>query len=86
MMTEAELKAGIERREQTIKGGLRAERNRANISQADCAAAIGANRATLSAWEQGAGSIGLEEAWRLADLFGITLDQLAGRNLMTAGT
>lgn len=83
-MTDSELKEAIERREQSIKGGLRAERNRVNISQADCAAAIGANRATVSSWEQGAGSIGLEEAWRLADLFGITLDQLAGRSLTGA--
>ena len=82
-MTESELKEAIARREQTIKGGLRAERNRANISQADCAEAIGAHRGTISAWEQGTGSIGLEEAWRLADLYGITLDQLAGRSLNT---
>lgn len=68
-----------EEREASIKGGLRAERNRANLSQKAVSEATGFNPSTISNWEQGAGSIGFEEAFALADLYGVSLDELAGR-------
>lgn len=68
-----------EQREERIKGGLRAERGRMGISQAELSRATGVNASTISGWESGNGSIGFEEAWMLADLYGIPLDQLAGR-------
>ena len=67
------------RRREQIKGGLRAERNRVNLSQAALGAAIHVPQSTISNWEKGDGSIGFEEALRLAEYYGITLDQLAGR-------
>lgn len=68
-----------EEREASIKGGLRAERNRANLTQKEVSELTGFNPSTLSNWEQGAGSIGFEEAFCLADLYGVSLDHLAGR-------
>ena len=62
-----------------IAGGLRAERNRAKLSQKEVADAIGANPSTVSAWENRAG-ISLEDACKLADLYGISTDKLAGRD------
>lgn len=63
----------------TIAGGLRAERNRAKLSQRDVADAIGANASTVSAWENRAG-VSLEDAWKLADLYHVSIDKLAGRD------
>ena len=74
-----------EEREARIKGGLRAERNRANLTQKDVSVATGFNTSTISNWEQGAGSIGFEEAFCLADLYGVSLDQLAGRTWSPQG-
>ena len=68
-----------EQREACIKGGLRAERNRADLTQKEVSDITGFNPSTLSNWEKGAGSIGFEEAFCLADLYGVSLDQLAGR-------
>ena len=61
-----------------ISGGLRAQRARVNISQKKLAETIGFNPATVSAWENRAG-ISLEDAWKLANYYGISLDELAGR-------
>ena len=68
-----------EEREASIKGGLRAERNRANLTQKEVSELTGFNTSTISNWEKGAGSIGFEEAFCLADLYGVSLDFLAGR-------
>ena len=72
-----------EERERRIKGGLRAERNRVDLSQKQVSDLTGYNTSTISNWEKGAGSIGFEEAYALADLYGVSLDQLAGRAFVT---
>ena len=69
-----------EERERSIKSGLRVERARAGVSQAALCEAIGVNPSTYSGWESRDGSIGFEEAWRIAEVYGISLDQLAGRS------
>lgn len=61
-----------------IAGELRAIRARKGAPQSAVASAIGANRMTVSAWER-MGCIGLADAWALADYYGVTLDELAGR-------
>lgn len=61
-----------------IAGRLRAFRAQADETQRAVADAIGVNKGTLSAWER-RGGIGLADAWRLADHYGVTLDELAGR-------
>lgn len=71
----------------SIVGSLRTERNSHGYTQRSLATAIGANESTVGAWEGGGGgSIGLEEAWRIADLYGISLDQLAGRDITLGAT
>lgn len=68
-------------RVKSIVGSLRTERNEHGYTQKSLAAAINVNDSTVNGWEGNGGSIGLEEAWRIADLYGISLDQLAGRDI-----
>lgn len=68
-------------RVKSIVGSLRTERSGHGYTQKSLASTIGVNESTISAWEGNGGSIGLEEAWRIADLYGISLDQLAGRDI-----
>lgn len=79
MKTKEQLEQERVQRVKTIKGSLAYERKQAGYTQRQASAEIGADPSTLGAWELGEGSIGFEQAWRLADLYGITLDQLAGR-------
>lgn len=63
---------------ETIAGELRAHRAKKNVTQREVAEAIGANQSTVGMWEQRAG-VSLEDAWKLADYYGVSLDELAGR-------
>lgn len=63
---------------ETIAGELRAHRAKKDVTQREVAEAIGANQSTVGMWEQRAG-VSLEDAWKLADYYGVSLDQLAGR-------
>lgn len=62
-----------------IAGELRAHRAKADISQSELANKTGFNQSTIGMWEQRAG-ISLENAWKLADFYGVSLDELAGRS------
>jgi transcriptional regulator with XRE-family HTH domain len=55
-------------------------RKRANIEQDAAAAHAGVKRQTLSAWERGLGEPTAIDLGKLADLYGLTLDQLVGRD------
>lgn len=66
-------------RVKSIKGSLAYERRQAGLTQAQVADEIGSDKGTIGSWELGDGSINFERAWALADLYGISLDQLAGR-------
>lgn len=68
-------------RVKSIVGSLRTERANHGYTQKSLASAINASESTVNGWEGNGGSIGLEEAWRIADLYGISLDQLAGRDI-----
>ena len=59
---------------------LRGYRARARLSQAELADKIGVHVNTITNWENGKGGIAFDKAWELADLFGVTLDELAGRH------
>lgn len=63
---------------EVIAGELRAHRAKKNVTQREVAEAVGANPSTVGMWEQRAG-VSLEDAWRLADYYGVSLDELAGR-------
>lgn len=58
---------------------LAVARARARLSQAAAAEAINVRKATLSGWETGAREPMAVDLQRLADLYGLTLDQLTGR-------
>ena len=47
-----------------------------NLSQGDLAEALGVSRQSVSKWETGQSVPDLDKIIRLADLFGITVDEL----------
>ncbi len=49
-------------------------------TQSLCASRIGVKQQMWSKWESGQNIPSTEYQWRIADLFGITLDQLCGRD------
>lgn len=57
--------------------GLRCERR---MTQQELAKAVGVSKASVSHWEVGTSQPSLSVALELAELFGCTLDQLAGRD------
>ena len=64
---------------ESIKWGLRKMRDRKGVRQADFAKVVGVAPSTASAWEN-QGSISFEDAWKAADYYGCSLDELAGRH------
>lgn len=56
--------------------GLRAEHK---LSQAELAEAVDVSTATVSNWESGECMPRFDTSIALADLFGVSMDQLAGR-------
>ena len=58
---------------------LAALRESNHLTQTELAAKVGATLRKVSAWERGETPIRLEDAAMIADVFGCTLDELAGR-------
>ena len=56
--------------------GLRAKKR---MTQAEVAEAIGVSTNTIVNYENGDGSVSYETAWKLADLYGVPLCDLGGR-------
>lgn len=83
-MTKTEVTMALTntQRVKSIVGSLRTERTGHGYTQNSLGEAIGVAGQTIHSWEGDGGSIGLEEAWRIADLYGISLDQLAGRDIV----
>lgn len=67
-----------ERRDR-IAGKLRAHRAEANLSQAQVAKAVDMDKASIGRYEQGVACADLETAWDMANLYGVSLDALVGR-------
>lgn len=61
-----------------IANRLRAIRAAKGLSQADVADAIGRTQATVCTWEK-YGCLNFLDAVKLADYYGVTLDELSGR-------
>jgi len=59
-----------------IDNNVRAEREARGMTQSELGAAIGLTRQTIAAIEQRRYSPSLEAAFRIARLFGMTVDQL----------
>ena len=67
--------------DQTKTGGLiRALRTQKGLTQKALAEAIGVGDKAVSKWERGLGLPQMETAIRMADVFGVSLDYLMGRN------
>ena len=75
----------MSKRTECIAAALRGARAATKESQKTVAEVIGTSPSTLSNWEQ-QGSIGFDDAWALADHYGLTLDELAGRKSRTLTT
>lgn len=58
---------------------LREMRNRAKLNQQQVADALGIPKGRYGDWERETTTLNLKDAIELADLFGCTLDELAGR-------
>lgn len=58
---------------------LRALRRAHDMTQGELAAAIGTTLRVVSTWERGETALSLEDAVRIADVLGCSLDELAGR-------
>jgi transcriptional regulator with XRE-family HTH domain len=70
------------RRAQHLGRCLAIARERAGLSQAAAAEALGLHRHSFINWEGGATEPLADDLLRLADLYGLTLDQLVGRQAL----
>lgn len=64
--------------EQVAKS-MTGQRERKGVSQAEAAKGANVARQTLSNYETGATGLSFENAWRLANYYGCSLDELGGR-------
>ena len=58
---------------------LKRFRNQNDLTQKELAILIGASERQVGGWERGDIQLPLEDAWKIADQFHCTLDELAGR-------
>lgn len=65
--------------EESIAAGLRSQRAKAHISQSEVADSLGFFTSTLSSWENN-GGLKIKDAWKLADFYNVSLDELVGRD------
>jgi transcriptional regulator with XRE-family HTH domain len=63
-----------------MAANLRGLRAKKRMTQAEVAEAVGISSATVQNYENGVGSVSYEVAWSLADLFGIPICDLGGRD------
>ena len=62
-----------------LRREMSARENR-DVTQADIAEAVGVSSNTILNYEKGEGCVSYETAWALADLFGVPLCELGGRD------
>lgn len=63
-----------------VAANLRGLRAKKRMTQAEVAEAIGVNANTIGNYENGDSSMSYEAAWKLADLYGVPLCDLGGRD------
>ena len=64
-----------------INDGLKEQRKMRGLTQVELAQETGIPQSTLSAWEQGVNMPNIADCIKLADFYGISLDELVGRNI-----
>ena len=62
-----------------IAASLRALRARDDLTQQQVADRVGVSACSVANYESGASTPSYRVAWKLADLYGVTLDELGGR-------
>lgn len=70
----------MDKKSEAVAENLRVLRTRRKLSQSELARRLGVAQTTVSAWEH-EGGIGFRQAVQLADFYGVSLDDLAGRRL-----
>lgn len=66
-------------------GAMKDARNRAKLTQAQASEASGIPLGTLRRWEQGVNEPPIEAIVQLADLYGVSTDELLGSGYADAG-
>ena len=59
-----------------MKYSIKELRARKNWKQAECAEKVGTSATTWNAWEQDFSKVKLRDAVKVADIFGVTLDEI----------
>lgn len=60
---------------------LKSAKEDRDISQREVAEAVGVSEASISNWETARSGIGYEDAWKLADYYEVSINDLAGRTV-----
>ncbi|CDE72305.1 putative transcriptional regulator [Acidaminococcus sp. CAG:917] len=69
--------------ENIIGSSIKEARLAQGISQIELAKKIGVTHAAISYWENGINIPNVLDCWLLADVLGLTIDDLVGRNIET---
>ena len=62
-----------------IGKSIKAARTAANITQKNLAKLIGTSHAAISFWENGVNIPNVLDCWKIAEVLGITIDELVGK-------
>lgn len=65
---------------EVLASNLRAFRAKKRMTQSEVAKAIGVSNQTIANYEDGKPGMSYENAWALADLYGVPMSALGGRN------
>lgn len=68
-----------QQRRDGIAGKLRGYRAEANLTQEQVGELVGMDKSSIGKYEQGIAGMDYETAWDLADLYGVSLDEIGGR-------
>ena len=63
-----------------IKDAIREQRKLRGLTQVELASATGIPQSTISVWEKGVNVPNVADCIKLADFYGVTIDELVGRD------
>ncbi len=65
--------------EETISESIKAARKNSGLSQGELANKIDVTHSCISFWENGVNVPNVRDVWKMADEFGMSIDELIGR-------